>query len=62
MRPGTGARGDYMSVNRCNILSEFMSGPWDFHTGLAKHLNRVETRFYCSYTIGLGGTLVYIFN
>ena len=25
-------------------------------------LNMVETKFYCSYTIGFGGTLIYIFN
>ena len=54
--------GDYMSINRYNILSEFMSGSWNFLTGLAKHLNMVETKFYCSYTVGLGRTLVYIFN
>ena len=29
--------GDYVSINWYNILSELMSGSWNFHTGLAKH-------------------------
>ena len=61
MRLGTGAKGGIIfSSIGITYSGEFMSGSWNFHISLAKYLNMIETRFYCSYTISLGETLVYI--